>query len=81
MNIPYIGFDNPTLDKLPLARAGDTFVCSKCGETHELKLPDKDSHIILFYHCSGKIYLGAVQGRLVVDTKPDIRGKAGKQWS
>jgi len=73
--VPYIGFDNQTLDGLPSVEAGHVFVCPRCGETHELVAPDEGGDIILFYRCSDKFYLGAVSGKLVIATKPDVSGK------
>ena len=45
------------------------------GEEHELEATDDGSFLIGFYYCRGQAYLGAVSGRLVVNTKVDVSGR------
>ncbi len=73
--IPYVGFSNETLSKLPTCKVGDEFRCPKCGETHTIQPADDGSFIIGFYKCQGKDYLGAVAGHLVVPFQADESGK------
>ena len=74
MSIPYIGFGNDTLSKLPVVKKGDEIHCPRCNERHLLWGADDGSELIMFYDCGGKTYLGAVNGRLVVHQKPDASG-------
>jgi len=75
MTTPYIGFSNSTLDKMPKVQVGHTFICIRCKEVHKLEPADDGSFLLGFYRCGGKSYLGAVNGRLVVDAKLDISGR------
>lgn len=76
---PYIGFSGETLDKLPPVLVGDKIECVKCGGEHELLPPDNwkegdEQPILLFYRCSGKSYIAAIAGKLIVNVKSDISG-------
>lgn len=73
--IPYIGYGNDTLEKLPSVFPGYKFKCPRCGEEHELEAADDGRFLIGFYRCGGQAYLGAVNGRLVVKAKVDVSGK------
>ena len=75
MSTGYIGFGNSTLESLPKVHAGDTVECLRCGEDHTLRGADNGDETLLFYECSGKLYLGAVHGRLVAHVRPDVSGK------
>lgn len=75
---PYVGFKKSTTDKLPLVYAGTLIDCPDCFEKHSLESgrgkDGKETDIILFYRCHGKLKLGAVDNRLVAYTKPDVSG-------
>lgn len=71
---PYIGFSNATLGKLPAAKAGDVFTCTECGESHALKASDEGSERLLSYRCGEGLYIGAINGRLVVGVTSDVSG-------
>lgn len=69
--VSYVGFGNDTLKKLPRLRSGNKVSCPRCGETHEVVGGSK----ILFYRCGKKLYLAGVDGRCVLDIKPDVSGE------
>jgi PHP family Zn ribbon phosphoesterase len=73
MGVPYIGFDNATLSRLPLVKPGYRFSCKKCGERHSLEGAEEST--ILSYRCGGKMYVGALKGRLLVNVSPDVKGE------
>jgi len=75
MKTPYIGFSNETLDKMPTVKAGDIIECQKCGGDHVLMAADDGSELLLFYRCSGGLYLGAVAGKMMMHIKPDVSGE------
>lgn len=75
MPTPFIGFGNDTLKTLPDVKVGDTFTCPHCKNTHTLIPPDNGEGTILFFKCGDKPFLGAVQGKLVVNTKSDVSGE------
>ncbi len=70
---PYIGFSNETLNQLPDVAAGDMVDCPHCGAQHAL-----EGEKLLFYTCEegalAPMYLGAVNGKLVIGVKPDASG-------
>ncbi len=74
---PYIGFDNATLEGLPLAAVGDLVQCPHCDDEHRLR--DSKPPGLLFYECGDKVYLGAVGGRLITqhlsEHGPDVSGE------
>lgn len=72
--IPFVGYGNDSLEKLPPAKAGNKILCPKCKQEHVLEAADDGSELLLFYKCKGKVYLGAVGGRCVVLAKPDASG-------
>jgi hypothetical protein len=80
MSTPYIGFGNDTLAKLPIIEEGEEVPCNGCPGMHPLRC-GKDEHgekssLLMFYRCpaTGKSYLGAVAGKLVMFKKPDVSG-------
>jgi hypothetical protein len=75
MNTPYIGFGNDTLNKLPEVKIGDSFQCPDCNQIHWLRGDDNGGNILLFYRCGEGIRLGAVNGRFIVYTQPDVSGE------
>jgi hypothetical protein len=81
--VPYIGFGNETLEKLPCVKAGDEIPCSQCGRTHILQAgtgaDGQPSEGLLFYKCGDTSYLGAVKGRVVTWRKPDVSGVGRRQ--
>lgn len=86
--VPYIGFSNRTLDKLPVAVAGQVIDCPTCKAQHELTPAATQSTTLkvppgglptaagpsetMFYKCGTETRLGAVGGRLVIGVKPDV---------
>ena len=75
--IGYVGFGNDTLSKMPKVADGDPIICPKCQGVHKLEAAMSDGHktvLLMFFSCSGKQYLGAVEGRLVAGIKPDCSG-------
>ncbi len=78
-DVPYIGFGNETLNKLPTVLAGDKIECVKCGGEHELLPPDgwkegDEQPIVLFYKCDDKSYLAAIAGKLIINVRSDVSG-------
>ena len=71
--VPFIGFSNDTLEKLPPAKEGDTIRCKHCGEPHILQAA-KGGSGTLFYTCGGEAYLGGIRGKLVAFQEPDVSG-------
>jgi hypothetical protein len=83
-DVPYVGFTNDTLAKLPEVKPGDAIECPHCGERHPLEnpAPDTAEPLIMFYHCQGKPYVGAVQNRNVIGVQPDVSsGESGRMES
>ena len=77
MSTPYIGFRNDELARLPAVRVGDRVKCRSCDTSHLLEACDDGSTMLMFYKCGGNSYLGAVNGRSVVGTKPSMSGTLG----
>lgn len=75
MSTPYIGFSNTTLSKLLPAKAGDKITCADYGAVRVLIRPDDGSEFLLFYKCGEELYLGAINGHLIVGVKPDASGE------
>lgn len=78
MNIPYIGFGNDTLEKLPKCKEGDIVFCSNCGGEHPLECgtsKGKKSDLIMFYKCGENLFLGAIAGRCIILKKADVSGQ------
>ena len=78
--VPYIGFDNKTIEQQPNVSVGDMVICDKCSDLHELLPPDNwekgnPEPILTFCRCNKETYVGSVQGKLIVGLKPDVRGK------
>jgi hypothetical protein len=71
---PFIGFSNDTLSKLPIVRKGQT-ITMPCGHNHVLEADDKGGELLLFYKCGDKLYLAAIDHRLITYTKSDIHGE------
>lgn len=76
--IPYIGFSNSTLAKLPEVKAGDEITCPHCHGKHRLE-PMKDetgkgSELVLIFRCGAGTFLGAAAGRLVAGREADAYG-------
>lgn len=65
--IPYIAIGNDELEGRPRVKAGDSFICPKCGGAHVLE--DSDPPMLLFYKCGGETYLGGIGGRFTVNAK------------
>lgn len=77
--IPFIGFDNDTLNRQPRICKGDVVECPHCGGEHIAKAATKEdgseSKMLLFYTCGDNAYLAAVAGRLVIGTPADMSGR------
>lgn len=75
---PYIGFGNNTLSKAPIVHIGDTITCPKCGDMHRLfggiNKDGEETDTIMAYRCGDKSYIAAVDGRFIIDIKPDVSG-------
>lgn len=72
---PYIGYSNLTLGRLPAVQEKDKIECVHCGSDHVLRAADDGSTLLLFYHCGEKTYLGAIDGRQIINVKADVSGK------
>jgi hypothetical protein len=63
------------LRKLPACKAGDTFTCARCGETHEMVAYDlpvqpwESMEGVLMFMCQGNRRLAAINGRRIVVPK------------
>lgn len=82
--VPYVGFTNDTLSKLPLVRPGDEITCPRCGARHVLKNPTPKTEVpvAMFYQCGDQHYMGAVQNRNVIGVQPDVSsGESGRMES
>ena len=78
MAIPYVGFGNEKLDKLPIVKEGDRVECVRCGKDHQLEsgtVKGEKSNLLLFYKCGKRLYLGALDGRLMVGVKSCCSGE------
>ncbi len=76
--ITFIGFGDATLLSLVEVSKGDPIVCPRCEGIHELRCgKDADGDeccLLMYYVCEGGVYLGAINGRLIVGIKPDSSG-------
>ncbi len=78
--IPFVAFGNDELDKFPPVNDGDFIACPRCKTRHKLKGgmgrtdggPLRYSTTVLTYKCGKNAYLGAVKGKLIVDS---LRGE------
>lgn len=79
MSIPYVGYGNETLAKMPAVKDGEPIICPRCQGTHNLEAAkDKDGNktdVLMFYRCGEGDFLGAVAGKLVAGLKADVSGK------
>lgn len=80
MSTPYIGFTNDSLKDAHDVIEGDEIHCDKCNGRHALQCAvdtatKEKSTLVMFYSCGDKTYLGAVAGKLVAHTKPDVSGR------
>lgn len=83
-DLPFVSFGNDELERLPTVEKGDLVVCTRCGDKHPLKAgtnPEtgEEVTVLLFYNCGDAAYLGAVQGRALVEVlaQEDIEGSRG----
>ena len=77
MSLPYIGFGNDTLAKMPKVADGDTIICPRCTNVHKLEAGTEngvETDLLMIFTCNGKQYLGAVSGHLVAGIKADCSG-------
>lgn len=76
VSTPYVGYSNASLAKCPKVVPGQYFRCEKCARKHRLQTGKNrsGSSVLMFYRCKGASYLGAVDGKLIVDIKPDVSG-------
>ena len=69
--LPIAVYGNDELAECREVVAGDTFVCSRCGQTHELTAAiaadGRTNDVLLFYRCGADSYVGAVANRLVAE--------------
>ena len=80
MGTSYIGFGNDTPAKLPDVAEGEEVPCGDCSGMHPLRCgrdeEGEKSNLLLFYSWagSGKTYLGAINGKLMMFKNPDVSG-------
>jgi len=70
----YIGFGNDTLNKLQEVKEESLILCPNCNSPHELKCGISNgikSNTIMFFNCGDKVYIGAINGKLITGIKPD----------
>jgi len=70
MTVPYIGFTNESLSKLP--KLGPTASCPKCGKECDIKYSNPP--LLQFISCCGKYYLVGVEGIDISVKTPDMFG-------
>lgn len=73
--VPFVSFDMDELGICPKVSVGDLIDCPHCDKKHELVPPDKpvDSRALYFYRCSERIFVGAVNERLVTHLFPRMQ--------
>jgi hypothetical protein len=64
--IPFVAFSNDELAAKPRAKVGQKITCPRCNGKHKLEYPGDGSTIIMFYRCGDALYLGALDGALVI---------------
>ncbi len=74
MSIPYIGFGNDTLAKLPALKTGDEIVCPTCKGKHAI---EGDS-FFLSYRCGDKTFMAGINGRNTMGVPADVSGEIPK---
>ena len=74
MTTPFIAFGNDTLKEQPLVNKGQ-IITAPCGHDHVLIGDDNGGDFLLFYECGEKVFLAAVNHRLVTYAKPDGNGE------
>jgi len=78
MKEPYIGFTSDTIQNQPSAQEGQLITCPTCGGKHPLECGTSTgvkSNLILFYQCGDKLYMGALDGHLMIGVKSDVHGE------
>lgn len=65
-----LAIGNEELAKLPLAQKGDMIDCPHCPDKHPLECgtnskTGKEDESLLFYRCKDKLYLAAIDGKLL----------------
>lgn len=72
--LPYVYFDNSTLEKMPEVHAGNLITCPDCLGKHELH---GENGSLLFYKCRDKSKLAAVgykgKSKLVLNSEGDFQ--------
>lgn len=67
----FVAFGNNELETQPEVGIGTMFKCKVCGKRHRFyggkNSQGEITDSIMFYDCKGKSYLGAVQGKSVVN--------------
>lgn len=74
MSTPYIGFSNSTLNEQLLVNKGQ-IVTMPCGHDHILVACDDGNEALLFYNCEDRVFLAAVNHRLISYAKVDAHGE------
>ena len=72
--IPFVSFGNEELENCITVEDGQQIPCPYCVNTHELETAtDKETgektKLLMFFKCGNKLYLGAVNGRMVIGLK------------
>ena len=73
MGVPYVGYSNETLARLPPLKAGDLVTCPRCAEGHPVY--DSAPAGLLWIKCGRSQLLAGVHGRRTLGTKVDVSGE------
>jgi hypothetical protein len=68
MNTPFISFSNETLNEQSFVNKGRV-ITAPCGHDHTLIPCDNGDESLLFYECGDKVFLAAVNHRLITWAK------------
>ena len=67
----FFAIGNEELERFPSVTVGDLIRCPKCGREHTLvRGENRTDDLVLLYRCRGGVYLGAVDGKSIVDYRP-----------
>lgn len=66
--INFVSFSNDELNQCPKVSSDSLLRCLQCGKRHQFLTSNGDGpNIAYFYKCKGKLYLGAINQRLITD--------------
>lgn len=68
--IPYVAFESADLAKQPKLQSGDSVMCPRCGESHQVQGAKGGSapDALMVYSCLGRTFLAGIDGKSVINS-------------